>query len=483
MLYYIRGGREISRLLPLRSFSSGLLSGSKSFLSTKNTEQKHPAILSEDDKNFHQSIAHITSDDMDALLGSKRVRSTVVESAVRMIADYFMVYDAMDKALLNQEFKLEYGSTGQDDEPTPPSAQTTVDPLITINQPLLDTLDKSTLQQVHHRFFQSHLISKLHDPNNDDNHNRSNLTKNDEYGYSSPYYSTQSSNQAYARLLNYMKTLRPEFLSGLSKQLMNTKGVPDLDVFHLLIRQLTLYRYSKPAQMALHCLLQSGIQLNATTLSIALKLAASSGDVEHFRRLSRIFDLREPENITSTNPLFQSMSKLEPGDWNFHRKQIDNLLRERFFPSEAPLPTEKQMSYLYTSLIHGFYKFNWYNYIDMTMRKMIRQGLQLNVYILTINFKVAKKTSDRTRARWTWDRLIELDPKEVDTESFQTAKRIAKSLSDEVLLRVISEYSIPTNSPATVSSMKITPLVKLTSTGHANLANKIKNVERDFAIP
>lgn len=431
-------------------------------------------MVAEDGEGLHQVLAHSSAGDMDELLGPRRIRSTVVESAVRMIADYFMVYDAMDKVLLDQEFKLEYGSTGLEAEVE--AEETDQEALVSINQNLLNSLDKPSLQKVHNNFFQDYIPTKLGSANFYNNYTQ--------FSAAGPYYSQPGSGEAYKSLLYYMKNLRPEFLSGLSKQLMETKGVPDLDVFHLVIRQLTLYRYSKPAQMALQCLLQSGIPLNAETLSIALKLATSSGDVEHFRQLSRIFDLREPPGLMDTDPLFQNMSQTTPGRWDFQRKEMDNLLRARFFPSNGPKMNKKQMGYLYTTIVEGFYKFNWHNYIDIAIRKMIRQGIPLNVSLLTVNFKVAKKTSDPVRARWTWDRLVELhntDPSRVDSKAYNIAKLTAQSTNNQRLLDEITAFSFTKSPP--LSSRKHSPLVTLSNNREKAPLKKVKNLERDLVIP
>lgn len=465
------------RNFPRRAFStelfSGILTGGKPNVTALSPPPAAAAdVVAEDGEGLNQMLAHASTSDMDELLGPRRIRSTVVESAVRMIADYFMVYDAMDKVLLDQEFKLEYGSTGLEGE-----EESDQDALVSINQNLLNSLDKPSLQRVHNNFFQDYIPTKLGSANFYNNYTQ--------FSTAAPYYSQPGSGEAYKSLLYYMKNLRPEFLSGLSKQLMETKGVPDLDVFHLVIRQLTLYRYSKPAQMALQCLLQSGISLNAETLSIALKLATSNGDVEHFRQLSRIFDLREPPGLIDTNPLFQNMSQTTPGKWDFQRKEMDNLLRARFFPNSGPKMNKKQMAYLYTTLVEGFYKLNWHNYIDMAIRKMIRQGIPLNVTLLTVNFKVAKKTSDPVRARWTWDRLVELhnsDPAQVDSKAYNMAKLTAQTINDQRLLDQIASFSFSKSPP--LSSRKRSPHVVLSNNRQkAPPLKKIKNLERDLVIP
>lgn len=203
------------RSFPRRAFSTGVFGGilTAGKTATTNFPPPSPAVdmVAEDGEGLHQMLAHASSREVDEMLGPRRIRSTVVESAVRMIADYFMVYDAMDKVLLDQEFKLEYGSTGLETEETDQEA------LVSINQNLLNSLDKPSLEKVHNNFFQDYIPTKLGTATFYNNYTQ--------FSAAGPHYSQPGSGEAYKSLLYYMKNLRPEFLSGLSKQLMETKGV------------------------------------------------------------------------------------------------------------------------------------------------------------------------------------------------------------------------------------------------------------------
>jgi hypothetical protein len=402
-------------------------------------------------------IAQMSPQDMESVLGPQRIRSTQIEAAVRMLADYFLVYDAMDRVFLDEQFNREFGGERR-------AARS--DDIIEVDRGLLNSLDSPMLHKAHQSVFKEYGV-----------HNIKDLEHYMETGYGAPQYSVTSPNHAYTALNRYMKKFRPGFFKGLSEQLMSADGVPNLRAFHLIIRQLTLYRYTKPAQMALDCLFLSDIPLSLETLALALKNAECDGDKSRFRRLARI--LQFSPSTTTDSPRLKDMSSVirSRPRWLKRTDKQETMLK-RFLPQTDrhqpwTMPTDLA---LLTNLFEGLCTFAYFEEADVVLRQMITHGIPLNGKILRVNFQTAIKLEDSNRARWTFNELKILvrdnSRQKLPLDVFVNAIKAADKTNNKALMTEVTEFVDREVPEGIVDGMATTtPLLNRMS----NLENSVKS--------
>jgi hypothetical protein len=420
----------------------------RTFYTARLPDNKQDDILSEQTlqgSNLQRLLA--TSSDCRHILGPRRVRSTVIEAAVRKIADHLLIFDSIDRELLNHELNAELDTNSDSVEP-----KEYANLLVNVDRKLLNTLDKATLDKVHGHFLQDF----------DSTAPRKHLKEYiEESSYLPSQYRFSNSQAATDRLSHYLRTSKPELLKGLSKKLRSLESLPNLNSFHEIIIQLKNHRYSKPAQLVLDTLYATELQLSPKTLAIALDLAIANSDIDRFSVLARAMDLSEP-------PVNKSLSKYVKGeyyngksvdDYWFERNEIDEKIYRRFVPTEEAASSTStnvgtsasdiEIMNIYIQLLDGFLKFGWYERVDLVLNQYLEKSLEYNSGFFTILFRIAKDTADDVRLLWTWKEVRKALVKQsecevhkalqVDKDVLTMAIITARSLGNMQLLNEIEQ--------------------------------------------
>ncbi|CAN6620996.1 hypothetical protein TRVA0_008S01618 [Trichomonascus vanleenenianus] len=467
-------GGIFSRILPKKELDPVYIPVESS---KYNTELK--------DEKLAQTLAKCERDDMNELLGPERIRSTVIESAVRMMADHFMMYDAMDKVLLNKRLEQEFGTI---DSRSSSSSQN-VPALSRMNASVLPVMGVSTkaveenqimaqLVGMNSELMQSVSNNSLIDEVHDQFRKRYRMQTMKGYqgyqadiegGYSQafPNYSRDSRN-AYKHLISYLKVERPEFIRGLSHRLMVSDGLPNLDLFNSLIHQLCNHRLYRPAQIALECLLVSDLQLNPRTLSLALHIAIMTSDERLFLKLGRAVHLKG-----LAKKQVEIMSSMKPGGW-FSHGNIDHVLRQRFYmilthhtTQSAEKSSLEDARAVYERLAEGIKKFQLYEHMDNLLAQMMSLKMQ-SAKVLIINNSIAAKTNDKVRGQWNFA-AISWYIKSIDGKLRAGDKAATREAED--LLFSAEKMAIELKDDATLAKIKQLNLPKPSSSGETQLPN------------
>uniref|UniRef100_A0A060T002 ARAD1C08756p n=1 Tax=Blastobotrys adeninivorans TaxID=409370 RepID=A0A060T002_BLAAD len=424
-----------------------------------------------------RSLSTSDRDRMGELLGPPRVRNTVVEATVRMIADHFMYYDSMDKALMNEKLERNYGTNGLSQQ-GPSQGQSNklmrrkllrqraqkfnkhnVDPRELFD---LTRQDMKVLGKLSNRQRFAHQAKRrgevfLH-------HNVKGYTKKIDRSSAGdvwPWYYRHHETLAKTRMMTKVMEIgdKKNLLRTLATRLVNHREIPDLEVFHQIIKKLQIEGHYRAAQMALKVLRQSYIPLNAYTFAYSLKNAVMFGNRNLFLVYMQVFDLSKDNNPTSGMPMSH------PGrtrrSWVVQedpvRKRQRGFLKSRYFPvGHEQKDALGGLALAYEQLIIGFFKFGHEDYVDPAIRQMIRLQIPIRKGILLTNLKLALRDRDEYRALWTWEYILNncaTLPRELSTSVRELRKKLAIEFKhfDEIIRM---RGNIPANATTTKGTGK-----------------------------
>lgn len=391
--------------------------GSRRPLSTYNGLEPTPE--PKDIDEFMRDLANTSEEELDNIIGKRVHHSFELQAAAIKMADYFLLYDALDQKILEQELKLRAGNEKDelaDDDNEPDSADMSgpelQDGLLDVDQQLLDTLGVGQLKRVQAKIFREWEVDPAELGKYRDQIPLGNDTERS-------VVSNLKDNNAFKQLLEYTQNNERGLLKKLGLQLITNSADMSLAQMHLIIRQLNLYRYSKPAELALDCLLSSDCPLSLETLVIALKLALSTGNEARFMRYASLVDLNDPEYVKNFDKA--AMSSIKPGSWP--RQRIDDELKglmQRFAVGSDAKNVHKYYAHVYGVLMEGFFKFQKFRYVDLAIRRILKAEVPLEAIVFTLNFKVAGLTRDPVRLDWTWRKLVECTELYLANGTFET---------------------------------------------------------------
>lgn len=377
-----------------------------------------------------RSLSTSDRDRMGEFLGPPRVRNTVVEATVRMIADHFMYYDSMDKALMNEKLERNYGTNGLKQQ-GPNQGQSNnnvmrkkllrqrsqkfnkhnVDPreLFDLTRQDMKVLGKiPNGQRLAHQAKRRGKVV-LHQ-------NIKVYTKKIDRASAGdvwPWYYRHHETLAKTRLMTKVMEIgdKKNLLRTLATRLVNHREIPDLEVFHQIIKKLQIEGHYRAAQMALKVLRQSYIPLNAHTFAYSLKNAVMFGNSKLFLMYMQVFDLSKESNSSTTSGMPMSHPGRTRRKWVVQedpiRKRQRGFLKSRYFPvGHEQKDALKGLAHAYEQLIIGFCKFGHEDYVDPAIRQMIRLQVPIRKGILLANLKLALKDRDEYRALWTYDYIL-----------------------------------------------------------------------------
>lgn len=373
---------------------------------------------------------------IDGLLGKGVMRATRVEAVVRMMADLFAIYDDRDTDFLNKELKYEFGEGDEIDSGESASSSSNMDEISHEKE------EQNLVQYLNSMDDETEINKKLSSTFFGTADQTARWSVNDyielQAGSRALRYQSHNANSASAALYKYLGTYHNDMLKGVGDKLLSSEGIPNLKTFNYLLRRLITFQHTKPAQIALDCLILSEIPLSSQTWSIGIKVAIANGSMTDFLKLARLVDLSQAANkalTDSKNGVLEKISSNKPAPW-LSPESGDKNLRQRFFPSdqlyEGGMP-------LINVLIEGFYRFRLHSHLDTVLRYMMNNDMLLNPAILTLNFRAAATSRDSIRATWTWQRtkiLLSFDSGLVDKHLIKAANSTAQRLK---LMDIVEE--------------------------------------------
>lgn len=434
-----------SRSYPLR-YNSTLTGASAESTSSKEQELKYafetysPIEQRIDLSSTMLELGAGGGEAIDDLLGKGVMRATRVEAVVRMMADMFAIYDDRDTDFLNKELKYEFGEGDDiDNGESGPSSSNMSE--------ISHGKEENLVQYLNSMDDETAINKKLSSTFFGEADQTARLSVNDyielQAGSRALRYQSHNANSASATLYKYLGTYHNDMLKGVGDKLISSEGIPNLKTFNYLLRRLINFQHTKPAQLALDCLILSEIPLSPQTWSIGIKVAIANGSMVDFLKLARLVDLSQTANRALADwksGTLEEISTNKPILW-MPFENGDKQLRQRFFSSdhlyEGGMP-------LFNVLIEGFYRFRLHSHLDTVLRYIMNNDMLLNPAILTLNFRAAATSRDTTRATWTWQRtkmLLSVDPGLVDRHLIKAASSTAQRLRLKDLIEEIGSIS------------------------------------------
>lgn len=275
------------------------------------------------------------------IFGVPRVESTRLQAAARRIAEYFMVYDAIDQTLLEHEAQLDFGDGHS------PS-------IVEVDAAELGKLDRENVSDVRQYLFNSYQLEK-----------RGQLSDFIEDSERMPQQGLLPREEVQARLDRLLRQSDPK-LSEVAR-LLAGRGVPNLSMLNKMMKSLLDRGYYQPCQVVLDSLLMSRATLNMQTLAIALSLAT----------------------LGAKKTVFYSYALVAMPD-----STTDSVLASRF--GDVSTPSEE----LIESLAFGFAKFQDAKSLDKVL-EWANQKNVLSLRTLRTNMRAALQWQDAKRAERT----------------------------------------------------------------------------------
>lgn len=295
----------------------------------------------------HTNFLDIDLNDQE-MFGIPRVESTRLQAAARRIAEYFMVYDAIDQTLLEHEAQLDFGDGDTAS-------------IVDVDAAELGKLDRENVSGVRQYLFNSYQLQK-----------RGQLSDFIEDLERIPQQGLLPREEVQARLDHLLRQSDPN-LSEVAK-LLAGKGVPNLSMLNKMMKSLLDRGYYQPCQVVLDSLLMSRETLNMQTLAIALSLAT----------------------LGAKKTVFYSYALVAMPD-----SATDSALASRF--GDISAPSEE----LIESLAFGFAKFQDAENLDRVLDWAKLHNV-LSLRALRTNMRAALQWQDEPRANKTISILTKL---------------------------------------------------------------------------
>lgn len=305
------------------------------------------------------------------IFGQPRIEITRLEAAMRRVVEHFVVYDAIEQALLEYNEVNEYGSKNT------LSAEFRNDLALNIDYRALAQLQPDQIASVRSYLFNNYTVLKS-----------SNFTDFVDQRDSLPMQPALSKDELSSRLNALLEDDRPILLKELL-WLFSMRGEPRVDRLLELVGRLVKQRYIKPAQVILDSLIMSRIQLNPSTLALCLRVAIARRNTQLFTQYARLVKLPtdiKPNEISSTQN-FGVDAKLTP---------FDVKMQKRLGLEQLPTPSS-----VYLELARGYCLFHDPARLDRVSAAAQRTG-NLTPAIVTVLLRAAIEYSDVKRADWVW---------------------------------------------------------------------------------
>lgn len=200
----------------------------------------------------------LDSKKLKSLFGVGKIQSTRLQAATRRIAEQFLVYEAMEQALLEHEEQRDFGRIVEVDEET------------------IRSLDRKNIAELRRFLFRRYTLPA------------EGLKQYVEGAELVPhdFQAQQAPQDVRNRLWKLLSAERPA-LSEIAACLADSP-TPDINTFKMAINRLTRRGYLGPAQVVLDNLVISRMQLDSDLLVTALDLATISGNRKLFLSYSHI---------------------------------------------------------------------------------------------------------------------------------------------------------------------------------------------------
>lgn len=204
-------------------------------------------------------------------------------------------------------------------------------------------------------------------------------------------------------------------------------------LFHFLISEFTAQEQYQPAEIALDCLIDSGLELNIVSFLLAVKLSVHSRNAPNFFQYMQRLDLskhtgaikhRKMSQLSATPPEWCSRAKRHRATHSQRRRA--NQLVEQSLPSADMTHdsadangTTKAYKAVFAAMIRGFHIYDDHASLDIAINHLISQNVELSDEILDTNIMAAIKLNDPIRYDWTVE-YIEREQHDASVKLAQT---------------------------------------------------------------
>lgn len=190
--------------------------------------------------------------------GVGKIQSTRLQAATRRIAEQFLVYEAMEQALLEHEEQHDFGR------------------IVEVDERMIQSLDRENLMDLRRFLFRRYVLPT---EGLKEYVERAELVPQE-------HQLSQEPQDVRSRLLKLLSAEKPA-LGEIAACLADAQN-PDLNMFKMAISRLRRRGYFGPAQVVLDNLVMSRMQLDSELLVMALDLAAISGNRKLFLNYASI---------------------------------------------------------------------------------------------------------------------------------------------------------------------------------------------------
>lgn len=326
--------------------------------------------------------------DLD-VLGPPKIESTRLQAALRRITEKFIVYDAIDQAILEREAYLNFGPSRALPDHNQPDHQDSTPAPIQVKDTALVAANPKELTKLREMIYKEKIFPE---------------TELQDYVQEASI--TPNSVSLNLPQVNLKKLLKKSNKAELIRDLMKyfAQSSAKLPELVQILRELLDRKLVGPAQVIVDSLLMSREKLDLRVFNIALETARLQNDRKKFMNLAELVPLPLiPVPAPYGSRILLSKERHFNRGWDY---KVGGELWYRFVDRTILVEQNPNFAEMLVSLAKGYQKYKDAERLDRVMWWASSTGC-FNTLLAAVNLQFADHNLDEQRAKWTIDAIKE----------------------------------------------------------------------------